>query len=53
VYAWALLPNHAHLLVRTGPRPLASVLGIHPQSVYRAAAQGQAAGAEWERLLTT
>ncbi len=23
VYAWALLPNHAHLLVRTGMRPLA------------------------------
>ena len=23
VYAWALLPNHAHLLVRTGHRPLA------------------------------
>ena len=23
VYAWALLPNHAHLLVRTGPRSLA------------------------------
>ena len=22
VYAWALLPNHAHLLVRTGLRPL-------------------------------
>jgi len=22
VYAWALLPNHAHLLVRTGQRPL-------------------------------
>ena len=22
VYAWALLPNHAHLLVRTGGRPL-------------------------------
>jgi len=22
VYAWALLPNHAHLLVRTGHRPL-------------------------------
>jgi len=21
-YAWALLPNHAHLLVRTGKRPL-------------------------------
>jgi len=23
IYAWALLPNHAHLLLRTGPRPLA------------------------------
>jgi putative transposase len=23
VYAWALLPNHTHLLVRTGTRPLA------------------------------
>jgi putative transposase len=23
IYAWALLPNHAHLLVRTGNRPLA------------------------------
>lgn len=23
VYAWALLPNHCHLLVRTGTRPLA------------------------------
>ena len=22
VYAWALLPNHAHLFVRTGTRPL-------------------------------
>jgi hypothetical protein len=22
VYAWALLPSHAHLLVRTGTRPL-------------------------------
>jgi len=22
VFAWALLPNHAHLLVRTGTRPL-------------------------------
>ena len=26
VYAWALLPNHAHLLVRTGSRPLPRVL---------------------------
>ncbi len=23
VYAWALFPNHAHLLIRTGTRPLA------------------------------
>lgn len=23
VYAWGLLPNHLHLLVRTGARPLA------------------------------
>jgi REP element-mobilizing transposase RayT len=26
VYAWALLPNHAHLLVRTGRRPLGRVM---------------------------
>ncbi len=26
VYAWALLPNHAHLLVRTDQRPLAATL---------------------------
>jgi REP element-mobilizing transposase RayT len=26
VYAWALLPNHAHLLVRTGHRPLARTM---------------------------
>ena len=26
VYAWALLPNHAHLLVRTGQRPLAATM---------------------------
>ena len=25
LYAWALLPNHAHLLVRTGNRPLSSM----------------------------
>ena len=25
VYAWALLSNHLHLLVRTGTRPLADV----------------------------
>jgi len=27
VYAWALLPNHGHLLVRTGRRPLARGMG--------------------------
>ena len=27
VYAWALLPNHVHLLVRTGPRPLGRTMG--------------------------
>jgi len=26
VYAWALLPNHAHLVVRTGTRPLPRVM---------------------------
>jgi REP element-mobilizing transposase RayT len=26
VFAWALLPNHLHLLLRTGQRPLASVM---------------------------
>jgi len=26
VYAWALLPNHFHLLIRTGSRPLANVM---------------------------
>lgn len=26
VYAWAFLPNHIHLLVRTGPRPLARIM---------------------------
>lgn len=25
-YAWALIPNHAHLLLRTGKEPLASVM---------------------------
>jgi hypothetical protein len=33
-------------------RPLAPVLGIRPQNVYRAASQGRAVAAEWERLLT-
>jgi REP element-mobilizing transposase RayT len=27
VYAWALLPNHAHLLVRTGTGPLPRRMG--------------------------
>ena len=34
-------------------RPLAPLLGIRPQNVYRAAAQGRTEAAEWERLLTT
>ncbi len=25
-YAWALIPNHLHLLIRTGPAPLSSVM---------------------------
>jgi REP element-mobilizing transposase RayT len=32
-------------------RPLASVLGIRPQSVYQAIKRGRAAREEWERLL--
>ncbi len=28
VYAWALLPNHCHLLVRTGTRPLAGTMRV-------------------------
>jgi REP element-mobilizing transposase RayT len=34
-------------------RPLAPLLGIRPQNVYRAAAQGQAAATTWRRLLGT
>jgi REP element-mobilizing transposase RayT len=26
IYAWALLPNHCHLLLRSGARPLAAVM---------------------------
>ena len=33
-------------------RPLAPVLGIRPQNVYRAASQGRAGAAGWERILT-
>jgi len=51
IYAWALLPNHAHLLVRTGPRPLAAVLGLHPAVVYQAARRRAAQGQEWEGVL--
>jgi hypothetical protein len=32
-------------------RPLAAPLGIRPQNVYRAAAQGEAAAATWQRML--
>ena len=46
VSAWALLPGHAYFLVRTGTRPLTTVLGVRSQIVYRAAAA-------WARLLAT
>jgi REP element-mobilizing transposase RayT len=26
IYAWALLPNHAHILLRSGPRGLAAFM---------------------------
>ena len=29
IYAWALLPNHAHLLVQTGTRPLPRSIRSH------------------------
>jgi REP element-mobilizing transposase RayT len=39
LYAWALLPNHLHLLIRTGPVPLAcamrSLLTGHAGAFYR------------------
>ncbi len=34
-------------------RPLAPILGIRPQNLYRAATQGRAAAAEWARVLDT
>lgn len=34
-------------------RPLAPILGIRPQNVYRAATQGRTAAAEWTRVLDT
>ena len=43
-YLWTTVLGHPG-------RPLAPVLGIRPQNVYRAAAQGQAGRTEWERLL--
>jgi len=27
VYAWALMPNHFHLLIRTGPQPMMGYSG--------------------------
>ena len=45
-YLWTTVLGHPG-------HPLAPVLGIRPQNVYRAAAQAQAAGAAWERLLST
>jgi REP element-mobilizing transposase RayT len=45
-YLWLTVLGHPG-------RPLAPVLGVRPQNVYRAAAQGRAAAAVWERLLAT
>ncbi len=66
VYAWALLPNHAHLQLRTGQRPLAlcmralltryagafNRLKVRPSAVYRATQRGRTARGRWERVLT-
>jgi hypothetical protein len=42
VYAWALLPNHVHLLVRTGTTPLATALWEGTWG-----APGQVGAAQW------
>jgi hypothetical protein len=39
------------VLGRAG-RPLATALGIRPQSVYRAAVRGREEGGEWRQLVT-
>ena len=44
-YLWVTVLGHAG-------RPLAVPLGIRPQNVYRAAAQGGAAAATWQRMLS-
>jgi hypothetical protein len=44
-YLWVTVLGHAG-------RPLAAPLGIRPQNVYRAAAQGAAAAATWQRILS-
>ena len=36
-YTGALLPNRFHLLVRTAQQPLTELLGVRPESAYRAA----------------
>ena len=41
VSAWALLPNHAHLL------------HVHPSAIPKAARRGATAAAEWRQLLGT
>ena len=45
-YLWVTVLGHAG-------RPLAAPLGIRPQNVYRAAAQGAAAAATWKKILST
>lgn len=43
-YLWVEILGHPG-------RPLASLLGVRPQTVYQAVARGQAAHAQWDRLL--
>jgi len=50
VFAWVLRPNHAPLLVRTGTRPLAPVLGVGPRM---STGSRRRATAAWARLLAT
>jgi hypothetical protein len=45
-YLWVTVLGHAG-------RPLAAPLGIRPQNVYRAAAEGAAAGGTWQKILST
>jgi hypothetical protein len=66
LFAWALVPNHLHLVVRTGATPLARAMrsllinsvgafnrrpGVRPPSIHKAAQRGRADRASWDRVL--